>query len=562
MPNTAPALSAPALWRPRSDVNEGTATDPIPQGTTRPLRFHESSHVWASSAINDLHLPRVRVATWLTPRERGQVDDAGDGYFTTIHAPTFAIARRLVEAGLVDAAVLSAELMRPELLDDVRQLVQDSPCSLVTGLVTEANTPTALVGVFLLGSAGVATVIDARKHEGWSHLRNTFAVLPRADAFMRSALTTVLNDVIPEADVKSDGISPGHESTDLCKSGALVSFLRTVFISGIGTVRALARSLGTRPSTITCRFFRACLPSPKRYLVGARLVHLAHLAESPAMSLASISNLLDASSPQSLARSVRIATGLTPTAFRQRYSGRAMLERFRSELIFPYVDVLRCFDPIARSPRCEHVTAGSPRSPHRVAESALVPAPNDPPGSRDGASQREVAPILPEALGRSTASSAASRRRGRRLHTLRLVREASFAVSDDSFWPGLPIRNPREVFQLMEPYAAREVVEAFWILPLTTQHRLVGRAPMIISRGILNSSLVHPREVFSAAIVAMCAAIILVHNHPSGDPTPSVEDRTITEQLVAAGRLLDIPVHDHVVMGRGSFLSFAEAGLI
>jgi hypothetical protein len=66
--------------------------------------------------------------------------------------------------------------------------------------------------------------------------------------------------------------------------------------------------------------------------------------------------------------------------------------------------------------------------------------------------------------------------------------------------------------------------------------------------------------VFCAAIVASAAAVILSHNHPSGDPTPSSDDRLVTEQLVAAGRLLDIPVHDHVILGSGRYVSFAEAG--
>ena len=83
-----------------------------------------------------------------------------------------------------------------------------------------------------------------------------------------------------------------------------------------------------------------------------------------------------------------------------------------------------------------------------------------------------------------------------------------------------------------------------------------------VTRGILNSSLVHPREVFCAAIVASAAAVILCHNHPSGDPTPSADDRIVTEQMVAAGRLLDIPVHDHIIIGRGRYTSFAEAGLL
>jgi len=88
-------------------------------------------------------------------------------------------------------------------------------------------------------------------------------------------------------------------------------------------------------------------------------------------------------------------------------------------------------------------------------------------------------------------------------------------------------------------------------------------ADLLITRGILNSSLVHPREVFRAAIAEAAAGIIVVHNHPSGDPTPSADDRAVTRQLVDAGRVLDVPVYDHVVIGGGErYVSFAEAGLL
>jgi DNA repair protein RadC len=103
-------------------------------------------------------------------------------------------------------------------------------------------------------------------------------------------------------------------------------------------------------------------------------------------------------------------------------------------------------------------------------------------------------------------------------------------------------------------------VEEFHVAVLDAQHRM--ERDVLITRGILNSSLVHPREVFREAIAERAAAIILVHNHPSGDPTPSPDDRAVTDQLVAAGRLLDIPVHDHVIVGRGRFVSFAEAGML
>ena len=148
----------------------------------------------------------------------------------------------------------------------------------------------------------------------------------------------------------------------------------------------------------------------------------------------------------------------------------------------------------------------------------------------------------------------------RRISTLRLVREGSFAAPDGYPDSRTPMRTPRDVYQFMAPYAAREVGESFWILALDALHRV--SAPTVVTRGILNASLVHPREVFVAAMLAGAVAIVLVHNHPSGDPTPSMEDRAVTEQLVAAGRLLDIPVHDHVIIGQGRYSSFAEAGML
>jgi len=125
---------------------------------------------------------------------------------------------------------------------------------------------------------------------------------------------------------------------------------------------------------------------------------------------------------------------------------------------------------------------------------------------------------------------------------------------------GAPIRAPRDVYQLYAPRLQDLPVEEFHVAVLDAQHRL--ERDVLVTRGILNSSLVHPREVFREAIAERAAAIVLVHNHPSGDPTPSADDRAVTDQLVAAGRLLDIPVHDHVIVGRGRYASFAEAGLL
>lgn len=81
-----------------------------------------------------------------------------------------------------------------------------------------------------------------------------------------------------------------------------------------------------------------------------------------------------------------------------------------------------------------------------------------------------------------------------------------------------------------------------------------------MSEGSLTAALVHPREVFAPAIRAAAAALILVHNHPSGDPTPSAEDRAITEGLRQVGELVGMRVLDHVVVGRGSYASMADEG--
>ena len=125
---------------------------------------------------------------------------------------------------------------------------------------------------------------------------------------------------------------------------------------------------------------------------------------------------------------------------------------------------------------------------------------------------------------------------------------------------GTPVRSPRDVVEYFAPRMEDLPVEEFHVAVLDAQHRL--ERDITVTRGILNSSLVHPREVFREANAERAAAVILVHNHPSGDPSPSMDDRKVTEQLVAAGQLLDIPVHDHVIIGRGRYTSFAEAGLL
>ncbi len=126
--------------------------------------------------------------------------------------------------------------------------------------------------------------------------------------------------------------------------------------------------------------------------------------------------------------------------------------------------------------------------------------------------------------------------------------------------PGEDIRSPSDVHRRYGPMLRDLVVEEFHLLTLDAQNRVTRQS--LITRGILNSSLVHPREVFRAAIAEAAAGIIVVHNHPSGNPAPSGDDKAVTTQLVEAGKLLDMPMYDHVIVGGDRYFSFAEAGLL
>ncbi|MCK6479120.1 MAG: hypothetical protein L6R43_02900 [Planctomycetes bacterium] len=103
-------------------------------------------------------------------------------------------------------------------------------------------------------------------------------------------------------------------------------------------------------------------------------------------------------------------------------------------------------------------------------------------------------------------------------------------------------------------------VEQFWTVLLDGKNRVMGEC--MTSQGSLTASLVHPREVFAPAIKQSAGALVFVHNHPSGDPTPSVEDVEITRRLCAVADLVGIRILDHVVVGDGSYVSFLERGLL
>ena len=128
---------------------------------------------------------------------------------------------------------------------------------------------------------------------------------------------------------------------------------------------------------------------------------------------------------------------------------------------------------------------------------------------------------------------------------------------------GERVRTPEDVYRVCGDIASL-AQEAFHVLALDVRNRLINRH--LISLGLADASLVHPREVYRPVLSDGASAIICVHGHPSGDPTPSAEDLRVTRQLIEAGRIIDIKVLDHVIVGRPTdgnpaFLSMRESGL-
>jgi len=129
------------------------------------------------------------------------------------------------------------------------------------------------------------------------------------------------------------------------------------------------------------------------------------------------------------------------------------------------------------------------------------------------------------------------------------------------------IRTPEDAARLLRDKVKTLDSEVFWVLLMDSKNYLKGSA-VEITRGLLDASLVHPREVFREAIRGATAAVVLVHNHPSGDAMPSAEDIRITKQLVEAGKIVDIKVLDHVILGKRTegegkdFVSMREGGIV
>lgn len=144
--------------------------------------------------------------------------------------------------------------------------------------------------------------------------------------------------------------------------------------------------------------------------------------------------------------------------------------------------------------------------------------------------------------------------------TLAAVFELAKRISSEVEERKYRITCPRDVFIRYGPFLKDLKQEVFKVLLLSTSNDLIKDVE--ITKGTLNASLVHPREVFRTAILESAAAIILLHNHPSGNPQPSQEDIQITKQLLQASQIVEITIHDHIIVAGNTFYSFSENGLL
>ena len=131
-------------------------------------------------------------------------------------------------------------------------------------------------------------------------------------------------------------------------------------------------------------------------------------------------------------------------------------------------------------------------------------------------------------------------------------------VRDGDSQYGQKIRRGVDVFRLLKDELIGADRERFLVLLLDNRHNVLAVEEVAV--GSVSQALVHPREVYKSAMLTNASAIICVHNHPSGDPAPSGEDRAITKRLKDAGELLGIPLLDHVIIGSETYHSFVEAG--
>jgi len=269
----------------------------------------------------------VTVCTLLPPSERPRFEAVGDGCFVSVHADSCREVLSAARRRRVDAIVLSVHRCVGEDLPAVARLVREFPAIPAVALVSRHDHH-ATETLLRLGASGVRAAVDCTEASGWHRLRELVGhpTSPVA-ARILYRLLPALGDDVPE-------------------DTRLFFEALTRLAPVIRTVRALARHLRIRPSTLMSRFLRAALPSPKTYLAGMRLVHAAHLFHNPGLSVADVAYRLDFSSPQSFSRHLKALLGVTAGEYRGRFPFEVALARYVDLLVTPYRETFRAFRPM------------------------------------------------------------------------------------------------------------------------------------------------------------------------------------------------------------------------
>ena len=267
------------------------------------------------------------VSTWLIPSERDSVDAAGFGTYTALHRETMQDVAADLHSNRASAAIISAGRVADQNAPLVSSIVHGFAGIPVLGLVLHADGDALIEGARALGELGVTEVVDGRRCSGWNRLRASLDAEVILDPARRAAMIAI------EAEL--------GDATIGCKR-----FLLETFASTTAKVNDLASRLNVVPSTLMSRFQRARLPSPKQYLRYARLVRAAFLGEARGRSCSEIAHQVNASSPQSFGRSVRLLMRMSVVQFRYSFNGDAMVRIYLRDMITPHREILRSFDPI------------------------------------------------------------------------------------------------------------------------------------------------------------------------------------------------------------------------